>query len=367
MKLNKRWIVALLMLTIVLCAGSLIGRYWYTHRYLVSTDNAYVQADVIDIRPEIQGRIRQVPVHDNQFVHKGQLLIEIEPADFEAEAQRTLAQLDSAKATSSEVSEQIALQGKKLEAAQADIAAAEAEAQRSHLELERAQALAHQEYGSRQRLESAQADDKVARARLLQSRASFAAEKQNLQVLKAKLTSAKAMIASAQASALYAENQLRKTRIIAPADGVVGDLGARIGNLATPSMSLLRVVPIPNVYVTANYKETQIDRMAIGQPAMIHVDAFPELTFQGVVASLAPATGTEFSLLPTDNATGNFNKIVQRVPVRIRVTGPKDSLPRLRPGLSVETEVDTRDFDPRLNYLDKNHTTANIGNKLATQ
>jgi membrane fusion protein (multidrug efflux system) len=367
MNLNKKRIVALLVLTIVLTVGSLLGWYWYTHRYLVATDNAYVQADVMDIRPEIQGRINRVLVHDNQFVHKGQLLVELDPADLEANVQRAQAQLDIAKATRSEASEQIALQGKKLEAAHANITAAEAEVQRSRLELKRAQSLAKQAYGSQQRLETAQANDKVARARLLQSRATFAAEQQNLQVLKAQLTSAKAAIASAQASAAYAENQLRKTRIVAPADGVIGDLGARIGNVATPSMSLLRVVPIPNVYVTANYKETQIDRMSIGQPVLIHVDAFPDITFQGVVASLAPATGTEFSLLPTDNATGNFNKIVQRVPVRIHVTGPKDSLSRLRPGLSVETEVNTRDFDLRLNYLDDSQTSASIDNKLATQ
>jgi membrane fusion protein (multidrug efflux system) len=367
MKLGKKQVIAFLVLTTVLTVASLLGWYWKTHRYLVATDNAYVQADVIDIRPEIQGRITRVPVRDNQLVHKGQLLVELDTADFEANVQHAQAQLDIAKASRSEVTEQIALQGKKLEAAHADIGAADAEVQRAQLELKRAQELAHREYGSKQRLETAQANDKVARSRLRQSRASFAAEKQNLQVLEAKLTSAKAAIVSAQASATYAENQLHKTRIVAPADGVVGDLGARIGNVATPSMSLLRVVPIPNVYVTANYKETQIDRMSIGQPVVIHVDAFQELTFQGVVASLSPATGTAFSLLPQDNATGNFNKIVQRVPVRIRVTGPKDSLPRLRPGLSVVTEVNTRDFDPRLNYLDDTQTTVGIGNKLATQ
>lgn len=367
MQVNKKRIAALLFLTIVFTIGSLLGGYWYSHRYLVFTDNAYVQADVMDIRPEIQGRIDRVMVHDNQIVKKGQLLVVLNPADLEANLQRAQAQLDIAKASHSEATEQITLQEKKFEAAQANIIATKAEAQRSLLELKRAQSLANQAYGSQQRLETAQANDKVARAKLLQARAMFAAEQQSLQVLKAKLISTKASITSAQANATYAENQLHKTRIVAQTEGVVGDLGAHIGNLATPSMSLLRVVPIPNVYVTANYKETQIDRMSIGQPVMIHVDAFPSITFQGVVDSLAPATGTEFSLLPTDNATGNFNKIVQRVPVRIHVTSPKDSLQRLRPGLSVETEVDTRDFDPHLNYLCNIQTIASNNNKLATQ
>ena len=352
MKLSKKRIAMLLVLTGMVIIGALSVRYWYANRYWVETDNAYVQADVIDIRSEIQGRISRLAVQENQFVRTGQLLVEIAPADFQAEVQRAQAQLDIARATRAEAIEQITLQGKKLEAARADIAAAEAEAQRALLELKRARTLAEQEYGSQQRLETAQADDKVARARLLQSRATLAAEQQNLQVLKTKLISADAAITSAQASAEYAEIQLRKTRIVAPTDGVVGDLGARVGNLATPSMSLLRVVPIPNIYITANYKEIQIERMSIGQPVVIHVDAFPELAFQGVVDSLAPATGTEFSLLPQDNATGNFNKIVQRVPVRIRVTGPQDDMPRLRPGLSVVTEVDTRNFDAQLNYLD---------------
>lgn len=351
MQLTKKRIALLVVLTILVTVGSLSGGYWYSHRYLETTDNAYVQSDVVDVRPEIQGRIARVPVHENQFVHQGQLLIEIDPADFQADLQRARAQLAIAKASDAEVTEQIALQGKKLEAAEADIAAAKAEAERSRLELKRARALAHQAYGSKQRLENAQANDKVARSRVTQSRASYAAEKQNLQVLKAKQTSAQAAIASARASADFAENQLRKTRILAATDGVVGDLGARVGNVATPSMSLLRLVPIPNIYVTANYKETQIDRMSMGQPVVIHVDAFPEITFHGVVTSLSPATGTEFSLLPQDNATGNFNKIVQRVPVRIRVTGPDAGLSRLRPGLSVVTDVNTKDFDPSRNYL----------------
>jgi membrane fusion protein, multidrug efflux system len=344
--------VALTVVAGLATAATLYGVHWHTEgRYMQSTDDAYVQADVIDIRPEVQGRITRVLAHNNQVVHAGQALVEIDRTELHARVEQARAQLAVAQAAAAQMKEQIAMHARNIDEARANVSAAKAEARRTKLDLERNHALVRQAYASKQSLDGSRASAEVATARLEQARAALAAERQRITVLNAQFDSATASVAAARANLDYATSRLAKTRIVAPRSGVIGDLGAHVGDMAQPSLTLLRVVPIPNVYVTANYKETQIDHISIGQPVRIHVDAFPDIDFRGVVASLAPATGTEFSLLPQDNATGNFNKIVQRVPVRIRVTAPRDALNRLRPGLSVVTDVDTRHFDTQLNYL----------------
>jgi membrane fusion protein (multidrug efflux system) len=337
--------------TIVASGGGFAWHWYVANRYLETTDDAYVRADTVDVRPEVSGRITAVLVRANQVVHKGQPLVKINPADFRARYRQQQARLDVAWASLADVSEQIGLQQKKVDQARAGVEAARAELRRTTLELRRARALERKSYGSKQRLQNARAAHEVARAALRKARAGLAAARQMRAVLRAQRARAKAGVESAKAALAYAKGQLTKTTIRASSDGVVGDLGAHRGAMAQPQVTLLRLVPVPNVYVTANYKETQIARMSIGQPVILHVDALPDVTFHGVVQSLAPATGTQFSLLPTDNATGNFNKIVQRVPVRIRVTGPKASLARLRPGLSVVPAVDTRRFHTQVSYL----------------
>ena len=338
---------------VAVCAGAYGVLRWYEHgRFIQTTDNAYVKADSVALRPEVSGRIKTVAVKENQRVHKGDLLVQIDPADFQAELARSQAQAAVARAALADVEQQINLQSKKLDESSANIQAAQAELQRTRLELKRAQALEKQSFGSQQRLQNAQADAEVAKARLTQAQAGLAAEQQMLAVFEAKKESANAQIAAADASVDYAKNQLAKTTIKAPTDGIIGDLSAFEGSYAQPMLTLLHLVPLPQVYVVANYKETQIGHMSIGQPVTMTVDALPGITFTGKVASLAPATGTEFSLLPQDNATGNFNKIVQRVPVRIQVTGPEQDLPLLRPGLSVVPSVDTEQFQQQVSYLD---------------
>ncbi|MGA8262709.1 MAG: HlyD family secretion protein [Arenicellales bacterium] len=338
-----------------LSGGGWYAWHWYqANRYLEKTDDAYVAADVVDIRPEVTGRIDQVLAKENQRVRRGQVLVRINPADFRARVEQAQARLAVARAAVEDASEQISLQQRKIQQAEAGVDAGKAQVRRAGLELRRARDLAKKSFVSRQSLQNNEAEDSVARARLLENKANLAAARQMREVLTAKEKSARAEVESAEAALDYATQQLAKTTIAAPRDGVVGDLGAREGAMAQPSLTLMRLVPVPQVYVRANFKETQIARMSIGEPAAIHVDALPGVVFHGEVSSLAPATGTEFSLLPQDNATGNFNKIVQRVPVRIRVTGPIDAMARLRPGLSVVPEVDTRRFDARrqLSYLD---------------
>ncbi len=342
------------ILACILGSGGWYGWRWYeVKQYLEATDDAYVAADVVDVRPEVTGRIETVLVKENQRVHRGQVLVRLNPADFRARVERARAQLSVARASVEDAAEQTALQQRKIEQAAAGVEAGKARMRRAGLELHRQRDLARKSFVSKQALQNTEAAASVTGAGLTESRANLAAAKQMLQVLEAKQKSARAEVASARAALDYSVQQLDKTTIEAPRDGVVGDLGARKGAMAQPALTLLRLVPVPDVYIRANFKETQIARMTVGQPATIRVDALPGVVLHGEVSSLAPATGTEFSLLPQDNATGNFNKIVQRVPVRIRVTAPAAAIARLRPGLSVVPEVDTSRFDPgrQVSYL----------------
>lgn len=345
---------ALLVLVAVSALGFAAQKatHWYqVGRYVETTDNAYVQADYVPLRAEITGRIKQVAVKENQWVRKGDLLIQIDPTDYLAGIAEAEAQLLVARAILLDTEQQIHLQHRKLDEAKATVEATQAELHRAEVELKRARTLAKQSYGSQQLLQNTEADALVAKARLNQAKAGLAAEQQRIAVYETQKESAKAKIQAAEAGLDLARNQLEKTSLVASSDGVVGKLGARAGTSALPNMTLLYLVPLPDVYITANFKETQINHMTIDQPVEIHVDALPGITFTGLVESIAPATGSEFSLLPQDNATGNFNKIVQRVPVRIRVTGPETELTRLRPGLSATPSVDTRDFHQQVSYL----------------
>jgi membrane fusion protein (multidrug efflux system) len=352
-KISRKQLVAAVAGTTALVGAAVWGGHWYlTGRFLEATDDAYVRADVVDVRSEVTGRIAAVPVRENQFVREGQALVEIEPADFRARADQATAEVAQADAALADANRQISLQEKNILEAEADIAAAAAELQRARLEVNRARELDRKGFASRQRLENTEADVAVAAARLKQAHAKHDAANALLTVIHARADKALADKHAGVAAAEYARLQLAKTTIVAPRDGVVGNLGARVGAMAQPPVILMHLVPVQNAYITANYKETQLSRMAIGQPATIEVDGLPGVVFTGAVESLAPGTGTEFSLLPQDNATGNFNKIVQRVPVRIRVTGPTRSLSRLRSGMSAVPEVDTRRFDESLASID---------------
>lgn len=348
---TKKILLGLVALAAVGLVGSKALHWYSTGRYIESTDNAYIQADSIPLRTEINGLIKTVAVKENQRVKKGDLLIQIDPTDYIAGVAEAEAQLLVARSALLDMQQQIKLQDKKLDETKASIEAAKAELHRAEIERDRARKLAKQSYGSQQLLQNAEADAEVAKAHLEQMRASLASETQMVSVYEAKRDSAEASITAAQAGLDLARNQLAKTRLVAGSDGVIGKLGAREGTSVLPNMTLLYLVPLPQVYVIANFKETQIGHMSIDQPVELTVDALPDVTFTGVVESISPATGTEFSLLPQDNATGNFNKIVQRVPVRIRVTGPAENLPQLRPGLSVVPAVDTQHFEQQVSYL----------------
>lgn len=344
--MNKagKGVVALIVVAGVIAGGVMGVEWWQVGRFMQETDNAYVRTDSVAVRSEITARVTRMLVHDNQPVKKGQLLVQLDDEDARANLDQASAALDNARTGEVQAERQLDLQGAKIDEAKAALASAKAERDQAALHLKRSRSLESRSYASRQSYEDDQVTMRTAEASVAQKQAALVSARQQLEVYKAQLESARAQVVSAAADLAYARHQLEKTSIYAPQDGVVGNRSVEVGTMASASLTLMQLVPLKSAYVVANYKETQTERMRVGQPVSLEVDAYPDIEFEGVVDSLAPATGTEFSLLPTDNATGNFNKIVQRVPVRIRLTGPADALPRLRAGLSVIPSVDTREL-----------------------
>ncbi|MBR9756100.1 HlyD family secretion protein [Cobetia sp. 4B] len=344
--MNKagKGVVALIVVAGVIAGGVMGVEWWQVGRFMQETDNAYVRTDSIAVRSEVTARVTRMLVHDNQPVKKGQLLVQLDDEDARANLDQASAALDNARTGEVQAERQLDLQGAKIDEARAALASAKAERDQAALHLKRSRSLESRSYASRQSYEDDQVTLRTAEASVAQKQAALVSARQQLEVYKAQLESARAQVVSAAADLAYARHQLEKTSIYAPQDGVVGNRSVEVGTMASASLTLMQLVPVKSAYVVANYKETQTERMRVGQPVSLEVDAYPDIEFEGVVDSLAPATGTEFSLLPTDNATGNFNKIVQRVPVRIRLTGPADALPRLRAGLSVIPSVDTREL-----------------------
>jgi membrane fusion protein, multidrug efflux system len=325
-----------------LAAGGYYGWHWWTvGRFQESTDNAFLQADKVTIAPKVAGFISAVLVSDNQPVRAGDVLATIDDADYKvaiAEAQadldKTLAQLDGYKAA---VVQQLA----QLETSKADIINAEAALTFAQQESTRSEDLLTRGAGTTQRAQQTHSDLLQRQANLTKSRAALIAAEKQVLTYEALAKSAEAAIAGAQAKLDQAKLNLGYTTIRAPIDGVVGDRSVRTGQLVQPGMSLLTVVPMGrDIYLIANFKETQIGRMTQGQPVTFTVDAFGNHEFHGKVESFSPGTGAQFALLPPENATGNFTKVVQRVPVKIRLAGDDALLPRLRPGLSVEATVE---------------------------
>ncbi|WP_261397656.1 HlyD family secretion protein [Halomonas sp. DP8Y7-3] len=319
--------------------------WWSTGRYLEETDNAYVHADAVSLRAELSALIRELPVMDNQQVRAGDVLVKLDDTDVKQQLAQALADQQVARSQQVQASRQIERQRAAIEEAQAQVVSAEAQHAQALRHLERSRSLASRQYASEQQQQDDEASVNVAAATLAARRAALTSAQRQLDVALADEQAAQARVVSAQAAVEVARHQLSKATLRAPRDGVVGAITAEVGDLAQPSLTLMHLVPVESAYVVANFKETQTERMRIGQPVRLAVDAYPQVHFEGVVDSLAPATGSQFSLLPQDNATGNFNKIVQRVPVKIRLTGPEQALGVLRAGLSVVPEVDTRSLD----------------------
>jgi len=353
----RRVIVPVLILAALGYGGKAAYDYFVEGRFLVSTDDAYVGADTSIIAAKAMGHLTAVPVVDNQVVHKGDLLAAIDEGDYQNAVDAARARVGTQDATIVRFGRQIDAQGDVIAQAEAqvDSAAAQvksvaADTERAALEYDRSFKLAQTNFGSQQRLEQATADrDRTiaalaaAKASQASARAALGGAQANLDVLKAQKEEAARQRAELVTALAMAARNLSFTRVLAPFDGTVGNKAAEVGELVQPGTRLMALVPLNASYVDANFKETQLASVKPGQTVDVSIDALDSKVVEGVVSSISPASGAQFSLLPPDNATGNFTKVVQRVAVR--VTFPEEVLKEvpLRPGLSVVATVHTRD------------------------
>jgi membrane fusion protein, multidrug efflux system len=329
--------------TVVTGIAAYFAGYWATiGRYIESTDDAYVGGEVTTLSFKVAGLIETVAIVDNQSVKAGDLLLKLDDRDYRAQLARAEANIAARRAALANVDATRRMRVAMLEQAMADLAAAMAERARAKYDIDRYRTLSNERFASRQRFEQADADNEKARAGERKGQAALEAAERQLDITDAQREQAAADLDQATADRDLASLNLSYTEIRSPIDGVVGNRSARAGAYATVGAQLLAIVPAHGLWVDANFKESQLAGMRKGQPAEIVADAVPGVTFHGHVASLAPATGAQFSVLPPENATGNFTKIVQRVPVRMLLEDDAAELGRLRPGLSVIARVDTR-------------------------
>jgi membrane fusion protein (multidrug efflux system) len=342
-RLPVRQILIGLAALLVLAGASDYGHYyWITGRYLVSTDDATMAAHSVAISPKISGYIADVAVDDNETVHAGQVLARIDDRDYRTALAAAQANVAAAQAGIQHLEQQIDQQQLTVAATVAAVTADQAALVFSRQQLTRYSGLAHIGAGTVQESQQWQADITEKEAVLSRDTDQVGVAKKQIDVLDAALAQAKAMLALRQAALHQAELNLSYTTITAPMDGTVGNRTLRLGEYVQAGTELMEIVPLSAVYVTANYKETQLTDVRPGQPVVISVDTFPGVPVHGVVNSIAPASGEEFALLPPDNATGNYTKIVQRIPVKITID-PRDKLfGRLRPGMSVEPTINTK-------------------------
>src|SRR6266481_6171957 len=328
---------------VVLALAGLGGWYWWeVLRFRQSTDDAYVQSDVSVISPKIEGYIKKGRVADNQEVAEGAILFVIDDRDFKAKVAQAEAAVATGEAIIATYESRLKLQQAMIDQAAAGLKSTEADLSRAQQDYKRYSSLMTSDFASRQRFEQAEADARKAEAALAKSRAALAAEQHQLAVLRSLQREEEAKLQQARANLRLAEIDLDNTVIRAPISGIAGNRAGQVGQYVKPGTQLLSLVPLLQVYVTANFKETQLTRMRPGQLAEVSVDAYPDHVLQGRIESFAPASGAQFSLLPPDNATGNFTKIVQRVPVRIALPANTALTGLLRPGLSVTVTIDTR-------------------------
>jgi membrane fusion protein (multidrug efflux system) len=342
-KLNLRNLLSTGAALAVLAAAGWYGwDYWSVGQYLVSTDDAYVRADSTTIAPKVAGYLLQVLVKDNERVRTGQVLARIDDRDFKVALDQAAVDVAAAKATIASKQAQLDVQQAVINAAKATLDVDRAVVTFAGQENKRYTDLAASGSGSVQNAQQAQARIASAQATLIRDGANLTSAEKQVDLLRAEIVQATAALARAQALQHQAELNLGYTTITAPIDGVVGNRTLRVGQFVQAGTQLMSVVPAAGAYVVANYKETQLTDVHEGQAVAIAVDMFPGQVVHGHVDSIAPASGQEFALLPPDNATGNFTKVVQRIPVRIALdTGGNNSI-ELRPGMSVIPTIETR-------------------------
>jgi membrane fusion protein, multidrug efflux system len=351
-RLRRRLSGISVTLAILLLAGALVALFitrwdvWVGANVRQTTDDAYLRSDITPLSAKIEGYVRRVPVDDFAYVKKGDVLVEIVDDDYRARLDEAQADLLGAEAAIANLKTRKALQHAQIAEAQDTITATQADVVRTREEAARQEALLASTFGTRQKVEQAEAAAKRFDADLAGGQAGLQAAQRQMAVLDTEEAQLRAEAKAKQAAFDLAKIEFGYTRISAPIDGMVSERGVRAGQYVHDGTQVISVVPLRNVWVIANYKETQLTRVKIGQRAEIEVDTFPGVVINGWVDSISPASGSEFTLLPPDNATGNFTKVVQRIPVKITLDRGHPLEGRLRPGMSVIATIRTDTGSP---------------------
>jgi membrane fusion protein, multidrug efflux system len=344
---------AMIALGIVLLAGAAVWgvRWWTVGRFIETTDDAYLQADSMTAAPKVSGYVAAVYVGDNQTVTAGQPLVRLDSRQYEAALEQANATIAARKADIERGQAELLEQQANIAQASAQLEGARSSEAHAIEQVKRYEPLVSSGAESDERLAELRNQQRQAAATVAADAAALRAAERQPATTQAQIDQARAQLAAAEASARQAQLDMQDTVIRSTLAGRVGDRTVRVGQYVQPGTRLMTVVPVQDLYLDANFKETQIGRMRVGQPATLRVDALPGTDLHGTVASFSPGTGAQFALLPPQNATGNFTKIVQRVPVRIHLDGGQEARKVLVPGLSVTVSVDTRsvlDADGRI-------------------
>lgn len=316
--------------------------WWFEGRFIQTTDDAYLQADTISIAPKINGYVGELLVVDNQSVKRGDILVRLDTRKYQAASEQAVATTAAKEADLAKAEADLNQQNAAIAQARAELQGSQADFRHAQLEVERYAPLARSGAEPEERLAQLKNELAQASSTVTAKQAALRSSQSHYATLQAQLKQAHAQVGVAQASEAQAQLDVDDGLIRSPLDGRIADRGVRVGQYVQPGTRLLTVVPMDAIYLTANYKETQIGDMRAGQSVTVHVDALPRSELHGKIDSLAPGTGAQFALLPPSNATGNFTKIVQRVPVRIRLEIPAELRNAIVPGLSATVDVDTR-------------------------
>ncbi|WP_374252188.1 HlyD family secretion protein [Xanthobacter sp.] len=331
------------VLAVLVAAGGWYGMHWWqVGRFHVSTDDAYVAADTSVIAAKVGGYVKSVDVEANQWVKAGDVIARIDDGDYRLALQAAQNKIATQQATLLRFDQQETAARATVDQMKAQLASAEADQKRAQAEFDRQDKLARSDFASRSTVDNARADKDKTAASVEAAKAAIASAEAQVVVLAAQRTEASHVLDELKTARDQAQRDLDFTVVRAPIDGVVGNRAAQVGQLVQTGTRLVAVVPLEGVYVDANFKETQLGRLKPGQSVDVYVDAYPDHEFAGKVVSVSPASGSVFSLLPPENATGNFTKIVQRIPVRIAIDPRVLAKRELRPGMSVTATVDTK-------------------------
>jgi membrane fusion protein (multidrug efflux system) len=331
--------VGLLLATAAVYYGA---NYYLVGRFMVSTDDAYVRANNTTLGARVSGHIAQIVPGDNVKVKAGEVLFRIDDGDYRIAVDAAARKIDTMKATIERIGRQVVSQESMVEQARAQLSSADAAAKRAQLELDRQEVLSKQGFAARSVYETSQSNRDQTGAAVLSAKAAVDTANSGVDVTKAQQNEARAQLAELQSALDKAQRDLDFTEVKAPVDGIFSNRMVNTGDFIAAGQRLANVVPLDDVFIDANFKETQLRRLKPGQPVSIELDADSSRAIEGTVEALAPAAGSVFTLLPPDNATGNFTKIVQRVPVRVKVPADIARENLLRAGMSVYVRVNTK-------------------------